>query len=246
MNAKFICASALSAMLAMAGIASAQTYAQSGTQQPSTAELPGIGAQSTFGSGANSYATSSEGSTAEGMGAMVAGAGQYNLNTALGIRYLQDARGKAIQNYRDAMDARYAIKWAHDTYVAEKYAQEKMTPELLGRVIQAKLPDRLSAAEYNPRTGDLDWPAALMGPEFSADRRAIANAFAQRRGEDVGMTSVFYREVSLRTQRMHGTMLAQIDRMSSTDSVAARKFLKSLEFEARHLPEATGLAMNDR
>jgi len=246
MNAKLIYAASLAALLMVTQAASAQTYAQSAAQQQSAAELPGIGAQSTFGSGANSYAASSEGSTAEGVGAMIAGAGQYNLNTALGMRYLQDARGKAVQNYRDAIDARYAIKRAHDTYVAEKFAQEKMTPELLGRVIQAKLPDRLSAAEYNPRTGDLDWPAALMGPEFSADRRAIGDAFAQRRGEDVGMTSVFYREVSLRTQRMHSTMLAQIDRMSTTDSVAARKFLKSLEFEARHLPEATGLAMNDR
>jgi hypothetical protein len=244
MNAKFIYSSALSAMLALAGVASAQTYAQN--QQPSTSELPGIGAPSTFGSGANSYVASSEGSTAEGQGAMVAGVGQYNLNTALGIRYLQDARAKAIQNHRDAVDARYAIKRAHDNYMADKYAHEKLTPELLSRIIQAKLPDRLSAAEYNPRTGDLEWPAALMGPEFSADRRALEEAFAQRRGEDVGMTSVFYREVSLRTQRMHSTMLAQIDRMSTTDSVAARSFLKSLEFEARHLPEASGLAMVDR
>jgi len=245
MNAKFIYASALSAMLAMAGVASAQTYAQSYDQQ-SGVQLPGTGAPSTFGSGANSYATSETGSTLDGAGAALSGAGQYNLNTAIGARYLEDARGKYIRNYRDAIDARYAIKRAHDTYVAEKYAQEKMTPELLSRVIQAKLPDRLSAAEYNARTGDLEWPAALMGPEFSADRRAIDNAFAQRRGEDVGMTSIFYRDVSLRTQRMHSTMLSQIDKMPTTDSIAARKFLKSLEFEARHLPEAAGLAVNDR
>jgi len=245
MNAKLIYAGGLAALLFVTQAASAQTYAQSYAQE-SSAPPPEAGAPSTLGSGANSYVASSEGSTLEGAGAAVAGAGQYNLNTALGARHIEEARGKYIRNYRDAIDARYAIKRAHDNYVAEKYAREKMTPELLGRIIQAKLPDRLSAAEYNARTGDLEWPTALLGPEFSADRRAIDNAFAQRRGEDVGMTSIFYRDVSLRTQRMHSTMLAEIDRMSTTDSVAARKFLKSLEFEARHLPEATGLAVNDR
>ena len=244
MNAKFIYASALVAMLAMTGAASAQTYAQNYDQ--SALPLSGTGAPSTFGSGANSYATTEAGSTLEGAGAALSGAGQYNLNTAVGARHLEEARGKYIRNYRDAIDARYAIKRAHDSYMAEKYADEKVTPELLTRIIEAKRPDRLSTAEYNRRSGDLEWPAALMGPEFAADRRAIDNAFGQRRGEDVGMTSIFYREVSLRTQRMHGTMLAEIDRMSTTDSIAARKFLRSLEFEARHLPEATGLAMNDR
>lgn len=247
MNAKFLFASALSAMLALAGVASAQTYDQSYAQQQSSSYLPETGAPSTFGSGANSYATSETGSTLAGAGAAAAGAGQYNLNTAIGARHLEEARGKYIRNYRDAIDARYAIKRAHDTYMAEKYAQEKMTPELLSRVIQAKLPDRLTAAEYNPRTGDLDWPDVLQGPEFAGDRRALTQAFAQRRPEDVGQTSIFYREVSLRTQRMHRNMLAKIDRLSTADSVAARKFLKSLEFEARHLPEELpGLAMIDR
>jgi hypothetical protein len=249
MNAKFLFASALAAMLAMAGFASAQTYDQSYAQQQSTSSsyLPETGAPSTFGSGANSFSTTEAGSTLEGVGAALAGAGQYNLNTAIGARHLEEARAKYIRNYRDAIDARYAIKRAHDTYMAEKYAQDKMTPELLSRVIKAKLPDRLTAAEYNPRTGDLDWPDVLLAPEFAADRRAVAQAFAQRRPEDVGQTSIFYREVSLRTQRMHNNMLAKIDRLSTADSVAARKFLKSLEYEARQLPSAvSGLAMIDR
>jgi len=250
MNAKLTIAAGLIALLFGVQAASAQTYAQSYDQQQSasTSMLPGVGVPSSFSSGGNSYATTDAGSTLDGMGVALSGAGQYNLNTAIGARYLEEARGKYIQNYRDAIDARYAIKRANDNYRAEKFAREKVTPELLGRIIQAKLPDRLSAAEYNVRTGDLNWPAALQGPEFSADRRAIELAFAQRRPEDVGMTSVFYRDISLRTQRMHSTMLSEIDKLPTTDSIAARKFLKSVEFEARHLPEATGtgLAMSER
>lgn len=121
-----------------------------------------------------------------------------------------------------------------------------MSPELLSRVIQAKLPDRLTAAEYNPRSGQIKWPAVLLRPEFEADRRAISHAFSQRRPEDTGMTSIFYRDVSLRTLRMHNMMLAQIDSLSTTDSIAARKFLKSVDFEARHLPVDNGLAFNER
>jgi len=247
MKTKFTIAVALAALLIGAQAASAQTYAQSyEQQQQSVGALPGTGAPSTLGSGANSSVASDLGSTMEGAGSMISGAGQYNLNTAIGARYLEDARGKYVQNYRDAIDARYAIKRANDMYRAEKFAKERVSPELLSRIIQAKLPDRLTALEYNPRTGSLKWPEILRGPEFSADRQAIEQAFAQRRGEDVGVTSIFYRQVSQRAQNMHEKMVSQIEKIPPEDSIAARKFLKGIEFEARHLPEAAGLAINGR
>jgi hypothetical protein len=40
--------------------------------------------------------------------------------------------------------------------------------------------------------------------------------------------------------------VAEIEKIPTEDSVAARKFLKSVDFEARHLPETAGLAINDR
>jgi len=227
--------------------ASAQ-YDQGTPQTPSTAQLASSqGAQTTFGNGALSMATALDGgSYLEGVGAAAAGAGQYNLNSSMAAMYGEQARGMYIQNYRNAIDARFAIKRANDLYRSEKFAKERMTPELLSRVIQARLPDRLSALEYNPRTGALKWPSVLMGPEFSADRQAIEQAFAQRRGEDVGVTSIFYRQVSQHAQNMHEKMVSEIEKIPTGDSVAARKFLKSVDFEARHLPETAGLAINDR
>ena len=246
MKTKLTIAAALAAVLFGAQAASAQTYAQSSDQSQYASTLSGTGVPGSFSAGGNSCATTEAGSTLDGSGVALSGAGQYNLNTAIGARYMEEARGKYIQNYRDAIDARYAIKRANDMYRAEKFAKERVSPELLSRIIQAKLPDRLTAAEYNSRTGQLRWPTILMAPEFSADRQAIAQAFAQRRPEDVGMTSIFYREVSQRAQRMHSTMVSEIETIAPADSIAARKFLKSVEFEARHLPESTGLAINDR
>jgi hypothetical protein len=245
MNAKLTIAAGLVALLFGAGAASAQQYGQETSSTSAYVSEPPQ-PSSSFGAGANSYATTEAGSTLEGVGTALAGAGQYNLNSSRGVLYLEQARSKYIENYRNAIDTRYAIKRANDTYRAEKFARERPTPEQVSRIIQAKLPDRLSAAEYNPRSGDLQWPAILMRPEFAADRQAIDQTFAQRRPEDVGVVSVFYREVSQHAQRMHGTMLSEIDSISTEDSIAARKFLKSVEFEARHLPMATGLAVNDR
>src|SRR4029079_16749251 len=88
-----------------------------------------------------------ESSVLEGTGKLLQGAGSYNLNSAQAIDTLEMARSKAIQNDRDALEARYAIKKANDLYRAEKYAKERMSPELLSRVIKAKLPDPLSAAQ---------------------------------------------------------------------------------------------------
>jgi hypothetical protein len=238
MNAKLLFAGSLAALLLGAQAASAQTNLPSPAPVvPASVEAP-VGAPSTFGYGANSFATSYEGSFAEGLGAMMAGAGQYNLNSSRALVYLEQARAKNIENYRNAIETRYAIKRANDEYRATKFEQEQMTPEMRTRISLAKLPDRLSAAEYNSRTGQLNWPAVLEAPEFDADRAAIDAAFAQRQAEDVGVTSVFYREVSQRCQRMHSIMLSRIDRLSTTDSIAARTFLSSLEHEARHIPEA--------
>src|SRR4051812_47418091 len=173
MKRKLFIASGLAALLFAAQAASAQ-YSQGQAQAPqaqSQAETGPTGAQTTFGNGANSLPGTVDGSLAEGIGAMEAGAGQYNLNTALAIRTLEDARARYIANYRAAMEMRYAVKTANDQYRAQKFARERMNPELLSRVIQAKLPDHLTMAEYNPQTGGLKWPAALMEPEFTADRQ---------------------------------------------------------------------------
>jgi hypothetical protein len=245
MNAKLAIAAVIVAVLAGANTATAQSNALTANQQ-NVDSLYGEGAPSAFGVGANSYATSDIGSSLQGLGAMMAGAGQYNLNTAIAARYLAETQGKSIQNYRDAIDARYAIKRANDRYRAEKFASERMTPELLSRVIQAKLPDRLTATEYNRQTGALEWPAVLRGAEYFRDRHAIQDAFAQRRPEDVGSASAFFQHVSQHVENMHDIMLSRIDDMPTSDSVAARRFLKSLEYEARHLPEDSGLAINSR
>lgn len=244
MKTKLTIAAALAALLVGAQAASAQQYSQQSSATQSYAQsAPPV--QNSLGYGSYNYGGGFyESSLMEGAGSLLAGAGSYNLQTAQAIDTMEMAKAKYAQNYRDAIDARYAIKRANDMYRGEKFAKERMTPELLGRVISAKLPDRLSAAEYDRRTGELNWPAVLTAPQFSADRQAIEQAFAQRRGEDVGVTSIFYREVSQRAQRMHSTMLAQIDSIPTADSIAARKFLKRIEYEARHLPEATGLAIN--
>ena len=234
-----------SIIAALFAVQSTSAQYDQGSQQAASQAASPMGAQTTFGNGALSTTTALDGgSYLEGVGAAAAGAGQYNLNSSMAAMYGEQTRSMYIQNYRNAIDARFAIKRANDLYRSEKFSKERVTPELLGRIIQAKLPDRLSAAEYNPRSGGLKWPAPLMAPEFSADRHAIAQAFAQRRPEDVGATSIFYREVSQRAERMHNTMVSEIEGLPPADSIAARKFLKSIEFEARHLPESTGLAID--
>lgn len=243
MNAKLSIAAGLVALLFGTQTASAQYSQQaSAGYSQGTAAVPASLGYGSYNYGGGFY----ESSVMEGAGALLAGAGSYNLQSAQAIDTLESARAKYLQNYRDAIDARYAIKRANDAYRAEKYASQRPTPEQMSRIIQAKLPDRLTAVEYNRLTGALNWPAALMGPEFAMDRHMLQIAFAQRRGEDVGTTSVFYRHVSERVDHMYDTMLAKLDDLSTTDSIAARRFLKSLEFEARHLPEDTGLASNNR
>jgi hypothetical protein len=244
MNVKLTIVADLIALLFGVQSASAQEYSQqaSAGYSQGTAAVPASLGYGSYNYGGGFY----ESSVMEGAGALLAGAGSYNLQSAQAIDTLENARAKYIQNYRNAIDAHYAIKRANDIYRAEKFASERPTPEQVSRIIQAKLPDRLTVAEYNRLTGALNWPAALMGPEFEMDRHMLQIAFAQRRPEDVGTTSIFYRDVSQRVDHMYDTMLSKLDDLSTAESIAARRFLKSLEYEARHLPEDTGLAINNR
>jgi hypothetical protein len=231
MNAKVTIAAALAVLLFKVQSISAQEYSEvPGITTAYVQGAPPLGYGS-YNFGVGTY----ESSVLEGAGKLLQGAGYYNLSTSQAIDTLERARSKAIKNYRDAIDTRYAIKQANETYRHEQYAKEQMSPELLSRVIKAKLPDPLSDAQYNRRTHELVWPSVLMTREFSNDRRAIDQAFAHQCTEDVKMASTFYREVSWHAQRMHDTMLSHIGNLSTTDSVAARRFLKSVEFNARHL-----------
>ena len=169
--------------------------------------------------------------------ASITAQGQYNYNAAAALAEQEGARATALDTSSRALREYYARKQVNADYLA---AKNSTTPGLLYRLAQLKRPDRLSLGQYSRKSRQLIWPAILKDPIFDEERAALDEAFAQRGAFDAGTDSQFYRLVYQLSKQMHEKMVDAIDQLSTTDSISARKFLRSLEFEARILPDDLG------
>lgn len=169
--------------------------------------------------------------------ASIAARGQYNYNTGAGAVEGEAARSTALDTSARALREYYVRKQVNADYLASKNPR---TPGLLYRLAELKRPDRLSLGQYSRQGRQLIWPAILKDPIFDEERAALDEAFAQRGAFDAGTDSQFYRLVYQLSKQMHEKMVDAIDQLSTTDSISARKFLRSLEFEARILPDDLG------
>ena len=171
--------------------------------------------------------------------------GQYNYNAAAAAVNEEAARSAALENSSRGLREWYTRKQINAEYVAAK--NPIPTSGLLSRLAEIKRPDRLTQGQYSRQTRKLNWPAILTDPIFDEERIALDNAFAQRGAFDAGTDSQFYQGINQLCKKMREKMVDAIEQMSSTDSISARKFLRSLEWEARILPgDLGGLATNDR
>ena len=164
--------------------------------------------------------------------------GQYTSNSSAAELQDQAARAEALDNSSRGLREWYTRKQLNSDYLSAK--NPIPSAGLLTRLNEIKRPARLLQSQYSRQQRKLNWPAVLMDPLFAEERTALDEAFAQRGAFDAGTDSQFYRTTVQLCKQMHDKMVNAIDQMSSTDSISARKFLKSLEFEARILPGDLG------
>jgi len=174
-----------------------------------------------------------EAATAQKLSAL----GQYNYNSAVAAKEGEDARAMAMASQNRALREWYARKELNADYVAAKYARNQ---GLLQRVAELKRPDRLTLGQYSRRGRQLIWPSTLKDPIFDEERVALDELFAQRGAFDAGTDSEFYRASAKLAKQMRAKLVESIDQFSPAESISARKFLRSLEFEARILPNDLG------
>lgn len=176
--------------------------------------------------------------------ASVTAQGQYNYNAAAAAVEEEAARAASLDTSSRALREWYARKQMNADYLA---AKSRSTPGLLDRLAEIKRPDRLTLGQYSRQTRALIWPAVLMDPIFDEERNALDELFAQRGAFDAGTDSQFYRATNQLCKKMREKMVDAIDQMSTSDSISARKFIRSLEWEARILPsDLGGLAINEQ
>jgi len=158
--------------------------------------------------------------------------GEFRYNSSLAAINHQEAVRLALQNDKQHAEDYFQKKALNK---AARFGDQtsRRTQEQLTRTAKERLPDRLSSHEYHRSLGKLVWPAVFQGAEFAAERAAINQAISERTVENSGKGTANYEVIKSSVDRLDAKLKVQVDRLSTTESIAARKFLKSLAHEAR-------------
>jgi hypothetical protein len=176
------------------------------------------------------------GSSMLGMGAMTQAAGTYNLNTAAAGTYYQQAYQQWILNQKLREQTYFDMRRMNASYRAEEAMQHPpATPEQIQEINHARLPAELSANEFDPAHGVIEWPALLRRPEFADKRAHVEELFAQAVADphEAGLGTQNYRDIRDAIGDMSDDLHSEIGHFTPDEYIAASKFLKSLAFEAR-------------
>jgi hypothetical protein len=174
------------------------------------------------------------GSSLAGLGAFASGLGEYNYNTALAIRQLEEANRQSIDNKLYAEKSQIEmrrlnnIQWLADHPLS--------TPEQTAKINDARLPRRLSTSQLDPTWGTIRWPAVLQRPEFEKVRASLDEIFAHRSTESFGVGSPAYDEVHRLTREMRTTLDDEHASMTQMEWIQSMRFIESLAYESRFAP----------
>jgi hypothetical protein len=205
-----------------------------------TVITPGIG----YGGGGYSpgYGTIA-GSSFAGLGAFASGLGEYNYNTALAIRQLEEANRQSIDNKLYAEKSQIEMRRLNNIqWLAD---HPRSTPEQIAKINEARLPRRLSTSELDPTWGTIRWPAILQRPEFEKVRASLDDVFAHRSTETFGVGSPAYDEVQRLTREMRTALDDEHKSMTQMEWIQSMRFIESLAYESRFTPGAV-VGMNLR
>jgi len=171
-----------------------------------------------------------EGSAAHGYADMIRSEGYYNMTTAQGMVYAEQARDLYIQNRKEAYRAYWAGKEQRSAIDAQKRESSRHTTEALQIAGKSDVPQPLSKDVLNPETGKMVWPKALLGSQYTAKRTEIEKLFEMRAGTSGGPNSPT--KIKVATGELAGLLKTNITRISATDYIKARKFIDSLAVSA--------------
>lgn len=186
--------------------------------------------------------------TGVGLGAFYSGLGDYRLKTGKGLEHRERARKQYIANTVLAVDAYYARRRVHASYAAETRTPPLSAAEARS-IAAAKSSRSLGAAQFNPLTGEIAWPAALCEAEFDGLRERLESLFAAM-GSQAGRGTT--REIRQAAGELTEALKAatfgdETTSIAANDYLEAREFLRSLAAAAESnspRPAAAAVAAN--
>jgi hypothetical protein len=192
-----------------------------------------------FGSDWNPWTWGRESSTAgkghiQSRAALSQAEGQGNDTTSLGESLGADATAQALTKRQAAVDSFYAVRQTSAEYQAWQRTP-RLSAEALALIGKAQAPQRLADHHFEAASGAIRWAGALARGEFDTLRQPIDDLWTVREESQPQLEEA--------VARLQQGLQNRAGDLSPPEYLAARKFLTSLAFEVRHVPETPGIAM---
>ena len=171
-----------------------------------------------------------ESSAEHGYADIIRSEGYYNLATAEGWAYAEQARAQHLRNRQEAYRAYWAGKEQRTAIDAQKRESSRHSAEALKVAAKSALPQPLGPEAVNPVTGKINWPKALLDNRY-ADRRMEIEKLLELRATTTSHPGN-PGKIQVSTDEMTQILKSNIRNMSSTEYMKARKFLDSLAVTA--------------
>jgi hypothetical protein len=197
-----------------------------------------------YGGGFGGAGSTAFGSAMLGIGAATYAAGSYNLNTSMAAKNYQDAYQHWIENQKLRTQTYFDMRRMNASYRAEQEMQRPhATPEEIEQFNRERMPTQLSANEFDPGRGVIEWPGLLNRPEFNDGRARLENLFVEAAADPhgSGLGTQNFRDIQDAVNEMSDKLHSEIAKFKPDEYIPASKFLKSLAFQAR-MPGADALA----
>ncbi|QGJ71164.1 Hypothetical protein PBC10988_28670 [Planctomycetales bacterium 10988] len=168
---------------------------------------------------------------ARGMASLIQSAGEANLLNSQAAINREAARSDYIDNRQKWTSTYFEMRKMNRAYRAEERGPAP-SQEAVVRWAQVGVPDRLSASDLDPLTGQIDWPRALMTEPFDGYRNVVEDLYEERAQSGVATGQLYY-DIQQVMAQMIDMLKANLDQYPTNDYIEAKKFLESLAYEAQ-------------
>jgi len=149
----------------------------------------------------------------------------------------EEARSAYIENEARFIQLRRENRDIKDAREEQKKQEQKARAALRPppRPLTALYP-RLSSDQIDPLTGEIHWPACLMGGGYADDRKSVEDSL--RTQAEYGPNDRTSKTIYDASHRMMRTLSGDYAVLGPVDYAPCRKFLTSLSVEGNHAQEA--------
>lgn len=161
--------------------------------------------------------------------------GEYAVNKTRSMINYEEARSRYIDNRVKGVEARFTMRRMNREYRAAERGP-RPTQEQLTEIAHAAAPDRPSAHQLDPISGEIYWPEALLGKQYDRYRELLGRLFAERPHVANGQGTRNYTAIQFVSKAMEERLKLHVRQFDPGSYIAAKRFIEGLAYEARYAP----------